>query len=245
MMSVLNNKTVVITRSKEQSAEFIFSLKKLGATPILLPLIQIEAIHQAELKSIHQHQQFDWVIFTSHNAVHTFFESIDPSSVNSKVAVVGSKTAETLQKHNLNPAFIPSQFTAAILAQEIPVLKGETVLVPQSVLSKNDLVTLLEKRGALVFPVKTYQNTPVRYDQERLTEIFSQQIDFITFTSGSAAKYFADLNIPLKNANIVCIGPETAKVAQEHNIKVAAIATPHTVEGITEAIVELLFNDSL
>lgn len=239
-MLPLKNKTVLVTRSKEQAAEFIIHLQELGATPIHFPLIKIEAINQSELERQYNEQHFDWIIFTSANAVHTFFKVVQPISVNAKIAVVGTKTEEALKTYKLASNFIPSQFTAEILAKEIPVIANENILLPQSAISKNNLINLLGERQTTIFPIKTYQNTPIKYIQEKIEEIFIEQIDFVTFTSGSSVKSFAALGIPLKNSKTVCIGPETAKIAQEHNLKVDAIASPHTIEGITEAMIRFI-----
>jgi len=244
-MLTLKNKTILITRPEKQAVEFIIGLEQLGATTIHLPLIRLEAINQPELKSMYNNQNFDWIIFTSYNAVHTFFEVVDPKSIHSKIAVVGTKTGEVLKKYQLTPDFTPSQFTAEVLAKELPILANETVLLPQSASSKNNLVTTLRKREVVVSTINTYQNIPILYKQEKLEEAFKKKIDFITFTSGSTVRSFVALNRPLKNAKVICIGPETAKIAQEHNLNADAVATPHTVEGMITSIVELSFNDTL
>jgi uroporphyrinogen-III synthase len=65
--SVLTGKRVVITRAARQSAELVESLAKLGAMPILLPLVAFSAPEDygpmdAALDRL---EQFDWIIFTS------------------------------------------------------------------------------------------------------------------------------------------------------------------------------------
>ena len=238
-MLPLKNKTVLITRPKEQATSFISKLQQLGATPVELPLICIEKTNPSELIETYHHHQFDWIVFTSSNAVHTFFEVIQPSLVNAKIAVIGPKTEEALNKLGIKSTFISPTHTAEKLANEIPIAENEHILLPQSAIAKNDIVEILEKRKAKVFPIKTYQNTAVKYDQEKLNKLINQKIDFITFTSGSTVTAYSNLNLPLKDAQVICIGPETAKVAYQHNIKVDAIANPHTVEGMVESMKEL------
>jgi uroporphyrinogen-III synthase len=38
----------------------------------------------------------------------------------------------------------------------------------------------------------------------------------------------------------VCIGPVTAKEARDHGLTVHAVARPHTVEGLVQALMRVL-----
>ncbi len=239
-MLVLQNKTILITRPKEQANGFFLKLKKLGAQPIAFPLIEITPINKAQLLAAYSKNNFDWLLFTSGIAVKYFFEVINPNTIKSKIAVVGSKTENELKKHHLNATFIPSDFTAETLAKEIPINENETILIPQSDLAKSNLVKTLKTRKTNPFPINTYQNSKVKYSKKELQELFNSKIDFITFTSGSTVSAFADLKINLNATKVVCIGYETAKVAETNRIKVDAIANPHTIEGIINAIISLL-----
>ncbi|PJA06478.1 MAG: hypothetical protein COX70_09375 [Flavobacteriales bacterium CG_4_10_14_0_2_um_filter_32_8] len=236
-MSVLQNKTILITRPKEQAEEFFLKLEQLGAIPIAFPLIHIVPINQPELIKIYTNNNFDWIIFTSGIAVKCFFEIIHYTKVKAKIAVVGSKTEEELNKYHLKAVFIPSDFTAETLAKEIPINENDTILIPQSNLAKSNLVKILRNRKVNTYSISSYQNCKVKYTNKELRELFNKKIDFITFTSGSTINAFVKLNIKINNSKVVCIGPETAKVAVENKIRVDAIANPRTIEGIIDAIV--------
>jgi len=233
----LQNKTILITRPKEQAEEIFIKLEQLGAKPIALPLIKIVPINRAELIKTYANNDFDWIIFTSYNAIHTFFEVINSHFITSKIAVVGSKTEQELKKYHLKAAFIPSDYTAETLAKEIPIHENEKLLIPQSDLAKQNLVKILTHRKGEPFPINSYQNCKVNYTNKELKVLVEKKIDFIIFTSGSTVKAFAELGIKIKDSKVVCIGPETAKLAAENKIKVDAIATPHTIEGIIDAII--------
>ena len=76
------NKTVLVTRSKEQSADFIELLQNNSFEVFLLPLIEFQSINHSELKSLFKSElPFDWIIFTSHNAVNYFFKTISPDTI--------------------------------------------------------------------------------------------------------------------------------------------------------------------
>lgn len=119
-MKPLNNIKVLIPRPIDRTDEMAEKLKKLGATPILFPLIKVEAINQEELKTAHQNNTFDWIIFTSGIAVQIFFETIEPSEVKSKIAVVGTATKKTIEQLGLKVDFIPSAATAKKIDEANP-----------------------------------------------------------------------------------------------------------------------------
>ncbi len=236
-MLTLKNKTVLITRPKNQSEEFVLKLKKLGAIPLVFPLIELEAVDQSELKKNFFNNKFDWIIFTSYNAVEYFFKTINPQAVHSKIAVVGTKTEEILSHYDRKADFIPSNFTAETLAKEIPISTNENVFIPQSELAKNTLAEMLTMRGTNPFSVTIYRNNKVKYEPKEVKKFFCKKIDFVTFTSGSTIKAFVDLKIELRESKVICIGPKTAKIATSNNLKVDAIAQPYTTDGMINTII--------
>ncbi|MGB0882382.1 MAG: uroporphyrinogen-III synthase [Vicingaceae bacterium] len=242
MQQPLKNKTVLVTRSKEQAEEFIHQLKSLGAKTISLPLINTKAINQTELIQNIQTHHFDWIIFTSPNAVNYFFETVNPLNVTSKIAVVGSKTKAFVESKKLKVDFIPTKFIAKQLAEELPLSGNETIFIPRSSLAKDDAIAILENRNCSVKTLSIYENYQVSYTKEEVENIIYQNVDFITFTSGSTVLSFLKLGIPVKNEKVICIGPETEKVATQNNIKVTATANPHTIEGMINSIKKSLTN---
>tara|TARA_B100000809_G_scaffold182003_1_gene179748 strand:- start:1379 stop:2098 length:720 start_codon:yes stop_codon:yes gene_type:complete len=238
-MQLLNQKTVLITRSADQTAEFIIQLQNLGAQTISLPLIKNSPINEQELKKIFNSEKYDWLIFSSTNAVKFFFDCINLNSINSKIAVVGEKTKKAIENLGLIVDFIPTQFTAKMLAKELPISLNDSILIPRSNLAKNDIVTVLESRNCNVKTFSIYKNSSIHYSKNERDSIFNQKIDYITFTSGSTVKSFVELGFRPNNEKIICIGPETAKIAEENSLVVSAIANPHTIEGMIEAIKSL------
>lgn len=235
------NKTVLITRSKEQSTDFIELLQNNSIEIVLLPLIEFQPINISVLKLLFKGKHpFNWIVFTSHNAVNYFFKTISPNIIKEiKVAAVGKKTAESLSNFGVKTDFIPSDFTAETLGNEIPVLPNEKVFIPQSALSNNNLVEQLKNKKAQVETLVIYNNETVKYSKEELDKILNKPIDFITFTSGSCVKAYINNKINLPNAKIICIGPSTAKVARENNLEVAVIPNEFTIEGMVEEIKKL------
>ena len=63
--------------------------------------------------------------------------------------------------------------------------------------------------------------------------------DAIVFTSSSTVTNYLDAGGPLPPV-VVCIGPVTATTATERGISVTAVAHPHTVEGVVDALTHSL-----
>jgi uroporphyrinogen-III synthase len=59
----------------------------------------------------------------------------------------------------------------------------------------------------------------------------------VTFTSASTVRGFVGaLDTVTGNPKVVCIGPVTAREAREHGLRVHAVASPHTIEGLVAAV---------
>src|SRR4029453_14301694 len=74
----LFGKRVVVTRPRRQASDLADRLARLGATPLLLPAVEI--LPPKDLgpvdAAIARLDQFDWVVFTSANGVQSFFDRL-------------------------------------------------------------------------------------------------------------------------------------------------------------------------
>ncbi len=69
----------------------------------------------------------------------------------------------------------------------------------------------------------------------------SGAVDAVTFTSASTVRGFVRALGAVKgNPKVVCIGPVTARAAREHGLTVHAVANPHTIEGLADAVERVL-----
>lgn len=243
MKQALKNLKVVIPRPIEQADEFSNKLIELGAEPILFPLIKVEAINKKPLVKLFNNNSFDWIIFTSSAAVRFFFDVISPNEIKNKIAVVGTQTQKVVESYGLKVTFVPSAATAKKLVKEIPLNKGEKVLIPRSKIAGNAIIDLLKKRGINVTIHETYNNTPIEYDIDEIHQKINVLTDYITFTSASTVKGFykqiKKAGINILEQKLVSIGPSTTKAANDLGIKIDATAETHNVEGLIEAIIKL------
>ncbi len=242
-MQPLKNIKVLIPRPIGRTDEMAEKLTSLGATPIVFPLIQVEAINQDKLKDTYKNNTFDWIIFTSGIAVQIFFDSISPESVTSKIAVVGSSTQKAVEQLGLKVSFVPSAATAKKLMKEIPLNKGEKVLIPRSKIAGAGVIDVLKKRKIDFTEIATYDNTPVIYSKEEVEEVFDKNINVIAFTSGSTVDSFVKLlrthKIKLHGPHLVSIGPSTTSAILKYELEVEATAEEHNIDGLIETIKSL------
>lgn len=251
MKKNLSGKKVVVTRAEKQAKSLIDGIERAGGEALSLPLIQFAAMqNQSELLTAFENlEKYDWLVFTSANAVDFFFDAAEATGVkfyfypDLKIATVGEKTKLQLEQRGYRTNFVPIQFTAEVLAENMDEkIRGKQILIPRSAKASDEYLEVFLKRGALPHAISVYQNQAVSYSSQEIKTFFDQDPDYLTFTSGSTVKAFHQL---VREANLktaakwVCIGPATAKVAQNSGYDVAAVAEPHTVEGIISALEKL------
>ncbi|MCH7761434.1 uroporphyrinogen-III synthase, partial [candidate division TA06 bacterium] len=132
---------------------------------------------------------------------------------------------------------------------------GQRILLPRADLARKGLARALEAKGALVEEVTIYRTLPNSSVEKKIQEALQGgEIDWITFTSASAVRNFADLmrgedvvgqsqvtHYPYsKNIKVACIGPITEKACKEEGIPVQTVAKEHTIEGLVDEMVKWL-----
>ena len=255
----LAGKTILVTRSVSQSAEFSDKLQQQGARVIEMPALVIGPPSTWEPldSAIAQLSSFHWLILTSHNAVDCFFQRLQAKGKDArslfgiKIAVVGKKTAESLRSHSLQPDFIPPNFIADSLVENFPDnLQNCKILFPRVESGGREvLVKEFTAQGAQVIEVPAYQSCcPETIDPIALSALQNQAVNIITFASSKTVHNFCNLieQSPqlcgsqdwLESVCIASIGPETSKSCQNLLGKLDVEAKEYTLDGLTEAIVQ-------
>lgn len=247
----LANKKIVITRAKNQAYYFAAQLKKNLAIPFLYPCLQTKKINInpeiTQYLTMLEKKQFDWIIFTSANAVKFFSDTLLTLLPNNiKIAAIGSTTAAAINRIlKLKVDLTPNNFDAKTLAAFCLNIPKSTILLPQSNLAKPFLKNSLEENGMKVIAPIIYQT--VKADCEiKIDELLKlKQIDVITFLSPSAVNFFIEkmndekINISeFTNIAIACIGNVTKNAAEKAGFKIQICPSRHTVDGIITAISE-------
>ncbi len=237
-MLALNGRTVVVTRAAHQSEALVRRLEAVGARVVRFPVIAIAPpIDWAPAdEAVAQLDAFDWIVFTSANAVQAFLGRVGARAVQSRIAAVGPATAQALSDHQLPVHLMPENHVAEGLVDAFAHqnLVGQHILLPRAAAARDVLPKALRAQGAFVQIVDVYRNIlpPAPGD-------FPAAVDWVTFTSASTVKNLLAL-IPREkwgNARIASIGPETSAVLRQHQLLVTVEASPSTQEALAEAIV--------
>ncbi len=245
----LFGKRILVTRAREQASELSRQLAELGAEPIEFPVIQIEPLGDYTQLDAALAQKYDWVIFTSVNGVKFVWERLTAlgrdarAFANTCLAVIGPATAEELAHHGLRADFVPREYVAEAILEQIGNVAGKRILLPRADIAREALAQGLRERGAIVDDVATYRtvttdaNHPLAQHIRALIE--RDEIDAITFTSSSTVRGFMNTQLPIDNSQltIACIGPITAQTAQELGLRVDVIAEEYTIQGLVNALV--------
>lgn len=250
----LRNKKIVITRQAEQSTNLIQLLRQEGAEPLLFPSIATVAATENETQQrqiLQNLEQFDWLVFTSENSVRFFVESFKQHKVDLpeiKIAAVGSRTSESLEKYGYSVDLIPDDFSARGLIDAFSSmeLRGLNFLIPASNIARDELASGLKLHGANVETVVFYKTVPNPdfNKQEFRSLLQSKSIDVITFFSPSAFTYLIDilgsdgLNLlQLSETHLAAIGKTTARAIHEQGLKVHILPKVSTSKELVNAIV--------
>ncbi len=263
----LADKTILVTRAAGQFGSFSKYLQQAGARVIEMPTLEIgpPSSWSALDAAIAQLQTFDWLILTSANGVHYFFERLHAQGQDARslagvqIAVVGKKTALSLKQQGLTPDLIPPDFVADALVAHFSSqdLANAKILFPRVETGGRDtLVAELSAQGAAVVEVPTYQSgCPTAIAPAALDALRARSVDIITFASSKTVRNFchlleqaaSDSHTPagywhwLENIAIASIGPQTSETCRSLLGRVDIEASEYTLEGLTQAIINYYY----
>jgi uroporphyrinogen III methyltransferase / synthase len=254
--AALKGKRVILTRAVEQSEEWIRALESRGAEVLMLPAIRITqpetwSLLDRELLRLHE---FDWVLFTSRNAVRFIAERLAEldcalccsGQSSPRVAAVGESTAEAARQKGWRVDCVPQKQDGESLARELhESLAGRRVLLPRSDRADDRLAISLEKSGANVREVVAYLTlAPESFDGAIAERLLQGNVDWVVFASPSA---FHNLSHGLGDKEVVAlssrvhflaIGPTTAKAMRAAGAQVELEASAPDAEGVSKALCE-------
>ena len=254
----LSGRTVVITRPRAQSESFASELEKQGAKVLICPTIEIVELDSYERldEAIDHLFGYDWIVFTSANAVHYIFERLQKTNHavsdcdEVQVCAIGEATADKLHELNIHVDVVPEESKAEGVFDAVETfvggresLSGLNFLMPRALVARDYLPKALEAAGARVDVVPAYQTILPDVDRARLTAMLAGGADCVTFTSSSSVKNLAqlfdtnDLGGVLGNAAIACIGDVTADTAHEFGLEVSIQPTHSSIPELVQAIV--------
>jgi len=235
----------------QRDDELAGALESLGAEVLVLPTIRIEAPPDpvALEREVVRASGYDWLVFSSANAVERFAEAVRAAGMDSwpagpRVCAVGPATAASVQRWGGSVEAMPDEYIAervrdAIMSGGGGGVAGHRVLFPRAEEVRPVLAESLRDAGAEVVEVVAYRTVEnPDHVPELRRRLAGGEADMITFASGSAVRSFARLvgAGALGRALVASIGPVTTGAARIAGIQVAVEATTYTAVGLAEAI---------
>jgi len=239
--------TVVVTRPAEQASGLRAELEARGAGVLAVPAIAVAdpldagaALADAAARVA----GYDWVAFTSANAVHRLMAHLADARAFGRVrlAVVGRATAAALAGYRLVADLVPDEASGAGLAAAFePARPGGRVLFPRAEAARDSLPAGLRARGWTVDEVVAYR-TVTAPPPDDLTASALGQADVLTFASPSAVAAWTawqdELGSRLVRPPVVaCLGPVTRDAARAAGMAVAVESDSPSDRALVAALV--------
>ena len=230
---------IVVTRAAHQAEELARPLRELGFEVILLPMIAIAPPADPEpLREAAAHcDRYDWIIFTSANAVSAFAARDSKA----RIATVGAATRKAAEERGFAVTLTPKEYVAESLLAAFSAydLTGRRILLPTAAVTRDIIPDALRKRGAHVDVVEAYRNVIPPEAADHADAVFREPYpDWVTFASSSAVDNLVQLigRDRISPVKIASIGPITSRTIRKHGLAVTAEAEVHTIEGLVRAI---------
>ncbi|MEV6574030.1 bifunctional uroporphyrinogen-III C-methyltransferase/uroporphyrinogen-III synthase [Streptomyces sp. NPDC051577] len=247
---------VLVPRTKEQAASLSDQLRSYGAVPHEVPTIAVEPPRTPQqmeraVKGLVT-GRYEWIAFTSVNAVKAVREKFEEYGLDArafagiKVAAVGEQTAAALVEFGVKPDLVPSgEQSAAGLLEDWPPYDPvfdpiDRVFLPRADIATETLVAGLIELGWEVDDVTAYRTVRASPPPADTREaIKGGGFDAVMFTSSSTVRNLVGIAGKPHNVTVIaCIGPATAKTAEEHGLRVDVLSPEPSVSKLAEALAE-------
>lgn len=256
---------VLVTRAREQSAGLVHGLTSRGADVRVIPAVSVSPLPETEgfARAMANVGLYENVVFTSVNGVEMTLRLLPGEAMGPwdfpPALCVGEKTASAWEEAGGTVAAVPGRYTAEALLEILGEdLAGQSYLIMRPEVVKTDLGKEMAGRGAEVDEIVLYQTITPEEGEEELRELMAGGgPDVIFFASPSAVEGTLKMAVPstqpfdqaqgpepvegypvpnILNIPAVCIGPTTAKAAEEAGFTEIYFPDEHTAEGMVEEL---------
>jgi uroporphyrinogen-III synthase len=226
---------------------------------VVVPVIEVaEPTTFASLdKAVAELAEFDWLLFTSANAVEAFGRRAGAVRFGGRVAVIGEATARAVEAVGMRVDLVARQAVAESLVEAmLPYVRREDggpskMLLTRAEEAREVLPQTLRSAGAEVTVASAYRNLVPAGSAAAVRELFREEAGApaaITFTSSSSVRNLlavceaAGVELPAE-ALRVSIGPITSAMLREVGYPAHAEAATASVRALAEAVRDALGPD--
>lgn len=234
---VLKGQTIVLTGTKKTQTVHD-QITAHGGQAVLFPLITTQQVTTDQGR--YDVSTYDWLIFTSQNAVDGFLTQYK-GEVTAKVAAVGEKTKQALEEAGIAVHFMPTIYSADVFIKEFPsVVTGK----PRCLFIRGSHAKPTIREG-LPYKVDewTVYETVVQtaYIEPFISCIRHNDVTVI-FASPSAVEVFHTYIAPTvgwDSVRVAAIGHVTAAALRQHSVTVAIQPQVYTMQAVVDEIIQL------
>lgn len=244
----LHGVKIGVTGTKSITRKLRDRLEELGAEVTEMDYSTLVPYQENQmLKEVLQEiSEYPWAVFTSPNGVDIFFDYLKKLKLDIrglaglKFAVIGTGTAAALEKRGIYPAYLPEKYDVESLAKGLCQMVGkeEKLLILRAEQGSEILTEVLDAAEMTYTDVKIY-DILVDEEKRRIANERVQEMDFITFASGSGVRGFMENGgtIP-EGTKAVCIGTSTTKMLKKYGDYEKITAETFNVDGVVEIILK-------
>jgi uroporphyrinogen III methyltransferase/synthase len=242
---------ILVTRALVPSSTLAPQLAAAGADVIEVPATRIEPLERGALRGAIAHlDAYDWLVFTSQNAVQLFWTVLREQGLDARalaglrVAVVGPATGAALEQCGIAADVTPERFVGEALLdvfQKRDDVRGTRVLYAAAEGARDLVPDGLRQLGATVDVVPLYRSVPDSASVEAMRTFAREatELSLAAFTSASAVRAFADAaGTDGRRVVAASIGPVTSAAAREAGLEVVVEAAQSTIPGLVAAIIQ-------
>ena len=245
---------ILVPKTKDTTEDLRERLISFGGVPFEVPTMSVEPPRtpQQMERAIHGlvSGRYEWVIFTSLNAVRAIRErfqeyGLDARSLSGiRIAAIGEDTVDALISMGVRPDLIPEEEqTTTSLLEEWPEFDSindpiNRIFLPRADIATDTLVAGLTSLGWEVEDVTAFRTVRASPPPVETREaIKSGGFDAVVFTSSSTVRNLVGIaGKPHPTTIIACIGPATAKTAQEHGLRVDVLPEDASIAALSHAL---------
>ena len=238
---------ILVTRA---SAADFRPLRELGAETLTFPTIEQQPPEDWSPadRAIDGITDYDWLVFTSVNAVAFFFDRYFGRGrdvrqlAGLRLAAIGPKTCAALERYGLRVDAVPKDFRAEGLVEAFGEVRGLRFLLPRAETARELFPEAVRAGGGRIDVVTVYRTVrPGRRGRQVLRFLREGRITVATFTSASTFRNLVEMLGGgavelLSEVAIAVIGPVTARAVEKAGLAVTIQPEEATVAAMARAI---------
>jgi uroporphyrinogen-III synthase len=243
---------VLVGRARHQASALSSELRKLGATVIQIPFIEIRKPTSFKRldSALTNLATYDWLILTSVNGVEAMWGRLARLHVKKatfrrlRIAAIGPATKKAIEQRGGKVNVVPKEYVAESVVRSLRRrVKGTRVLLVRAKVARDVIPRELRQAGAEVDVVEAYETVAPQSSRTRLRSLLRnprRRPHVVTFTSSSTVRNFVALlgsgKASIQGVSLASIGPVTSSTLREFGLRVDVEAAEFTIPGLVEAI---------